>query len=511
MELFDRATPQENRLFARRLTGWMIATVFAALLAALVLDNFAPNRPVEREGDLEHFYYGSIGSDLSRGLPVDVLLVLPALFPQYLPPGAPSDLTAFGFLQQPGERLPIGFSVRRRLIDRTAINCGTCHTGVVRETAGADRILVTGAPANTVDLYRFFGFLFDVAADDGFTARAVTQAQVDAGLETPLRGLLNRLIVPRMRAALLARRERNAFLFESAYPAFGPGRVNTFDTFKVDQFAPFYLARGIALDPDEMFGTVDFPAVWNQRPREGLALHWDGNQTSVRERNFSAAIGAGARPEDMDIDSLLRVERWLRDLPPPDYPFAIDRELAERGEPIYRRYCRECHGFEGSRLAEVMPLDRIGTDPYRSFSYTRALLEAQQDYTSGYFWEFRDFSVTDGYSSHPLDGIWARAPYLHNGSVPSMWDLLSPEAVRPIAFELGVDVYDPQRMGYAATRVVPDAEEFRMADGATYEGSRFILDTRLKGNGNRGHSGPEFGTALNDADKRALIEFLKTL
>jgi hypothetical protein len=511
MELYDRATPQENRLFARRLGCWMVAVVLAAFCAALVLNRFAPNRPVERESDLEHFYYGSIGSDISGGLPVDILLVLPGLFPEYLPPGAPQDLTAFGFLQQPGERLPIGLSVRRQLIDRTAINCGSCHTGIVRESPGAAPMLLPGAPANTVDLHSFFAFLFDVAADERFTAETVTQAQREAGIDPPLGGLLNRFIVPRMREALLERRERNAFLFKPEYPRFGPGRVNTFDTFKVDQFAPFYEAHGIALKPEEMFGNVDFPAVWNQRPREGLALHWDGNQTSVRERNFSAAIGAGARPEDMDVESLFRVEDWLRDLPPPVYPFPIDADLAAEGEPIYTAYCRDCHSFEGKRIATVMPLDEIGTDPYRNFSYTQVLLEAQKDYTKGYFWEFRNFSVTDGYTSQPLDGIWARAPYLHNGAVPSMRDLLSPEADRPVAFELGIDVYDQERMGYAAARLVPAGQSFETPDDTPYEGGHFVLDTRLKGNCNQGHSGPEFGTDLGAAEKRALIEYLKTL
>ncbi|QDY71596.1 cytochrome c [Qingshengfaniella alkalisoli] len=511
MELFDRATPQENRLSASRLTWWMIVVVITWVLALLLLDTFAPNRPVKRESELDHFYYGSIGSDISGGLPVRVLQVLPATFPQYLPQDAPHDLTAFGFIQQSGEPLPIGFSTRRQLIDRTAMNCATCHTGVVRESADTDPLILPGAPANTVNLQAYFRFLFDVAADEDFTSKTITDALEDQGLDSPLDWLLYPIIIPRMRAELLARQERNAFLFDPEYPAFGPGRVNTFDTFKVDQLAPYYAEHTIHIEPKEMFGNVDFPSIWNQRPREGLALHWDGNQTSVRERNFSAAIGAGARPEDMDIDSLFRIENWLRDLPPPKYPFEIDAALAQKGESIYREYCHDCHDFTGRSIAKVMSLTEIGTDPYRSYSYTQDLLEAQQDYTEGYFWAFENFSVTAGYSSHPLDGIWARAPYLHNGSVPSLWDLLSPEGNRPVAFELGVEVYDPIRMGFDSERLAPSDDGYRRADGKLYDGGRFILDTRLKGNGSQGHSGKRFGTALSDSEKHALIEYLKTM
>ena len=58
-----------------------------------------------------------------------VLQVFPAMFPEYLPKGSErKDYTAFGFIQQPGHPMPIGFSVRRQIIDLTAINCAACHT-----------------------------------------------------------------------------------------------------------------------------------------------------------------------------------------------------------------------------------------------------------------------------------------------------------------------------------------------------------------------------------------------
>ena len=98
----------------------------------------------------------------------------------------------------------------------------------------------------------------------------------------------------------------------------------------------------------------------------------------------------------------------------------------------------------------------------------------------------------------PLDGLWLRAPYLHNGSVPTLRDLLEIGDNRPKEFYRGYDVYDPIKIGF-----VSDVAE---------EGGRkyFRFDTAIPGNGNRGHEGKYYGTELSAEEKDALVEFLKT-
>lgn len=104
------------------------------------------------------------------------------------------------------------------------------------------------------------------------------------------------------------------------------------------------------------------------------------------------------------------------------------------------------------------------------------------------------------YKARPLDGIWATAPYLHNGAVPTLWDLLSPYAERPTTFMLGSTSYDPVKVGYVNA------------------GSSKI-DTSLRGNRNGGHlfdsSSPALpgtiGAELTVDERRALVEYLKTL
>ena len=100
-----------------------------------------------------------------------------------------------------------------------------------------------------------------------------------------------------------------------------------------------------------------------------------------------------------------------------------------------------------------------------------------------------------GYKIPFLDGIWLRAPYLHNGSVPTLRDLLEPAAERPKVFWRGYDVFDQTKVGF-----VTDGDEARRT------GTR--MDTTEKGGGNQGH---EFGTGLSGGDKAALLEYLKTL
>ena len=130
---FAPPTRAESRRWARGFAWWSAAAAAAAVLVLAVCNRYAPDRPVDYQGDRQHFYYGSIGSDVSAGLPLRVVMALPRAFPEYLPPGAARhDYAAFGFIQEPGHAMPIGFSIRRQIVDLTAINCAACHTGSVR-------------------------------------------------------------------------------------------------------------------------------------------------------------------------------------------------------------------------------------------------------------------------------------------------------------------------------------------------------------------------------------------
>ena len=104
----------------------------------------------------------------------------------------------------------------------------------------------------------------------------------------------------------------------------------------------------------------------------------------------------------------------------------------------------------------------------------------------------------------PLDGVWLRAPYLHNGSVPTLRDLLNPQSERPKEFYRGNDIYDPKNVGFLSTEA-KDSQGKKL----------FLYKTNIQGNGNEGHdhtkNGEEkYGTKLRPEAKEALIEYLKT-
>ncbi len=304
----EPATRGAGRSRWRRLKVLLVGG--AVLLAAgLYLSyRYSPNRPVVYCDIAEHFKYGSIGSDFvpifggyeeGTGLPVAIVRILPRMFPEYLPAGGPKDYTAFGFIQEPGQPLPIGFSTRRCGIDLTGINCAACHVGSVRASERDPPQLHLAMPANTVNLQGFFEFFFDCGRDERFNPDAVlAEIEKDRSLFA-LDRLIYRKAVTDMKTGLLTREQRlGLFLTPHNDPRFGPGRVDTFNPYKAIQFSAAYHE---GLSPQEKIGTTDFPSVWNQRPREGMHLHWDGNNTSVRERNVSAALGAGATRDHVDL------------------------------------------------------------------------------------------------------------------------------------------------------------------------------------------------------------------
>ena len=102
-------------------------------------------------------------------------------------------------------------------------------------------------------------------------------------------------------------------------------------------------------------------------------------------------------------------------------------------------------------MGTVEPIETIGTDRHRLDSYTAEFAANQYGLYPDSEYRFTHFRKTDGYANQPLDGIWARAPYLHNGSVPTLRDLLDPPEQRPAVFYRGNDVFDQVNVGFVST------------------------------------------------------------
>lgn len=233
----------------------------------------------------------------------------------------------------------------------------------------------------------------------------------------------------------------------------------------------------------------------------------------------------------------------------------IDRAKAAKGEKLYNTLCLHCHqppmlseegrrpehwtsdaGSEGHQFFKVtrVPLDEIGTDPKEAKNFAgrkadsgplgmgivtarEGLLQISKKIIAQAYadlkltpeqqkeWDgFRDNELLAPlvYKARPHNGVWATPPYLHNGSVPNLFALLSPASERPTVFYVGKKQYDPVKLGLSA-EPLPGAKEFR---------------TDKPGNSNAGHEfndGPigngVIGRKLSEEERMEIIEYLKTL
>ena len=253
---------------------------------------------------------------------------------------------------------------------------------------------------------------------------------------------------------------------------------------------------------------MDAPAWWNFHKKPNIYI--DG----FAEKGHRGLMQFMMIPEngrDFFIkheDDFRDVYAYLSSLRPPEFPGEIDTELAERGRGIFQQNCAECHGTYGHTPTypnRRIPINDVGTDPVR---LTALGVEGRRKYSRSWFAHGDDSEPQttiidpDGYVAPPLDGIWASAPYLHNGSIPTLWHLLNPTQ-RPTVWRPVSQQLDSELIGL--TIRIEEKTPLMELDAAT---RRSYFDTRRFGKSNAGHDYPE---ELTKNQKKAVLEFLKTL
>lgn len=260
----------------------------------------------------------------------------------------------------------------------------------------------------------------------------------------------------------------------------------------------------------------DLPAWWLLKYKKTMFHGGFADSRSVRSNVtfFLAPINDATfikRQESVIAD----IREYILTLEAPKYPFPIDRPLAAAGENLFVENCSECHGTYGRDRHypnRIVPVDEVGTDP------ALATFDASSDldyYISS--WVYRETGPDGepyhmlnhgGYQAPPLDGVWATAPYFHNASVPTVEHVLdskSRPAIYTRSFETDEDAYDQQRVGWKITRLDPDAAA---AEKTEAHEQRRITNTSFPGRGNQGHT---FGDKLTSDQRKAVLEYLKTL
>ncbi|HND31539.1 MAG TPA: di-heme-cytochrome C peroxidase [Myxococcota bacterium] len=501
------------------------------------------------------YYYADQGSAL---MPYKMLLKLEQADSQALLM-APENLAKFRFLLQhptPNnpDALPVGFS---RHEDRVGFTCAACHTGQLTYQGTAIRI--DGAPAQS-DLIGFFyaieASLSATLADPAKLSRyATATGQPEAEARQSLQqsydwfkdyNAVNKTTTPEGYARLDA-----------------IGRI-------LNQVIRFTSSSANSLPPN---APASLPFLWDA-PRHDY-VQWTGfsgnagpgalarnvgevvgvyGEVKIQKYTTEEAAKAGYA-SSIQGHNLVAMEDSLRKLQSPLWPQEIlgplDASLSARGADIYSRECAGCHAVlqrddpKRKVTAMVTAITTVGTDATSASNLVNAtapsgILEGAVTPDGGVYparvpgiallkdldvrilsaqptavvqaiasaklagleespkqGDYKRKTEADpmaellSYKARPLNGIWATAPYLHNGSVPDLYSLLLPPDQRPQTFVVGRLEYDPKRVGYRSDGSQP-----------------FVLDTRLTGNSNQGHL---FGTTLSEADRLALLEYVKGL
>jgi mono/diheme cytochrome c family protein len=263
--------------------------------------------------------------------------------------------------------------------------------------------------------------------------------------------------------------------------------------------------------PPKTVAPVSVPPWWRVAKKNALFYNTEGRGDLARGMMAAALFCAD------DVDTVRKIDTYAPDIlaylasiKPPAWPFGVDHELAEQGRTVFERTCSGCHGTYGEQPSYpnlVVGLDEIGTDPVvAQYRTNGASDQFTQWFERSYYGELAVDAPAPGYIAPPLDGIWITAPYLHNGSVPTIEALLD-SSKRPKywtrSYGSSAADYDPVALGWRYTEL---AEGKGGAKDARER--KKIYDTTLPGHSNAGHV---FGDGLSPEERKAVLEYLKTL
>lgn len=520
-----------------RLAVMALAVLFIVILGIYLFIKFSkdpgiakPDCDVEDIVQLENglsqkqrkdFYHDSFGSEM---VPRDwlVALVNPNTGNPLL-----NDLDRFGLICDASDPngLPVGFSTTPSKVlpskrQMAGMNCSICHVAELRY--GGKQVRIDGAPSQ-FDSTRFvteFGNSLEALKNPKnlleFLRRlhAIrTNSDVSAAPKSldELKSLREQVVT-----ALGQLKSRQDYFDQmkrlkaevGGTPA-GPGRADTWVTGRNSIFPEHAIP---------WTSPSSYPQLWGYD--DSLWLTWNGTTQSGADRDVATALGMmtffnmQSHESSLLPRALFHVDRLVRQLKSPKWPAEVfgnvDQLKFDRGKNLFETHCARCH-----QTRMHVAVDEVGTDPQHRLNYHKAV--GDQAFHEAFPAAMRRFKehayiannvpqeeidkfeterpnvwrASDSYAARRLNGIWATAPYLHNGSVPTLYDLLLPAAKRPNTFTMGSSDYDPKKLGF-----VDDPNN----------GKLFEYDTTLKGNSNEGH---EYGVNLKESERYDLLEYLK--
>lgn len=485
----------------------------------------------------EAFIHGSIGTELA---PLPVFQVLPDLFPDQLQPAgkqAGDWVQQFGFIHsQPGENegLPVGFSIsnfqpqsgKPSPVKFVGFSCALCHTSHIRRFPDDEDLVITGMGSTSLDLFGWVDAFKTILLDEKrLTVENIVKAY-EAKYEKPL-GIIDKTVISfwlsTARGQVLASLPKwdapynGKDLRDSKLSPIGPARTQPFK-----ELVHFMMDRPAALDKSYS----KLPSLYEQKNRDWA--QYDGSVKDRLSRSVLAAVAAGATPDNLVVPEIshnvTQAIEYTLDLQGPKYTevfkdqgITLDPQKIERGRAVFQQSCASCHGdrnfedgswIKGELQGLITPIEDIQTDSERlNYRYYKELPDAvEKFFPKNHPLKPKRENLrpgpqgdTKGFINAPIESVFARAPYLHNGSVLTLAELINLKPRREL-FYRGDNLYDPIDVGLASP-TEPDDKHY------------FKFDTHIQGNSNKGHNypWPYQGAGWDKAALEDLLEYLKTL
>lgn len=414
---------------------------------------------------------------------------------------------------------PIGLTISN-------ISCAGCHASVVYDANGQPDTTAVwlGTPNGSINLQRYvtelYAALRDRPEDDEFVWAAVEKLYPDTDWREWL--TLKTVVLPQV-DALVAKQEKTIgrllpFEVSTAGATNGLQALQArFGVIDVDHLteldAPISVPElGGRIWRSSLLasGAYGVPGQEPQRVIRAEDISDDHLQALAGLSAFFTVPSMGISPATAagHVEEAAKIFAWLQQYRPQPFPGVIDVDLARRGSAVYANACASCHGtytggVDAPALAEFPNWQGdMGTDR----TYIELFDQATIDVVNGLGYDgLLQGRLAPDYVAQPLTGLWSSAPYLHNGSVPTLWHLMHP-AERPTAFDAGGHALDLTRVGIAGV----------MQDGAWATPPGYVpwakperIDTLVPGLHASGHDQP-FET-MSEPDKVALLEYLKLL
>ena len=425
--------------------------------------------------------------------------------------------------------LPIGMdsgellgNAGKERIEIMNFNCSACHSGTGYEANGKPNFkYVPGLPNTSINLDYFmsdvFSGLLKFSNDKAFADKTLLTIR-NIFPETSDREISTLKIIK----PILSKSINN---FNKLYGAFlpthfgGPGQSNAIALFK----SRFHVQKFTAPATDEV-SYVSIPALYKKGLRSSLLV--DGSTAPIGDDFFTEMTMSDVTPEHIkklansavyfpvlvtgasekgsikELPNLEKIINYFTFQGPEKFPGKIDTDKASRGRILFENKCSSCHGsYEGDLLNQnltsfpnrLISIEKIGTDPVRLDRVSDALITNLGKSKIGKFFVAKK---TGGYVPPMLNAVWATAPYLHNGSVPTLWDLMHP-LLRPTSFAVGGHMLDFKKVGIS------------FPEGYIPWTPPVIYKTEELGKSNKGHDFPF--NKMNEDEKSDLLEYLKLL